>query len=177
MGSSAPPIARVLTSLGVLAGLATFAAHAQIPAPAELTLTGMTYASSRGDANEVVVEAAQARVLLGEERVDLEGVSARLGSLEDAHAGGMELACERGVLILGDRSFRGEGAVVGRTADGREFRTERMDYRHDRGLASSDDSVWIRDAAGSYRGGGFRYWVRENRFRLLGGAAVVQGAR
>jgi hypothetical protein len=33
----------------------------------------------------------------------------------------------------------------------------------------------IRDAFGTLRGAGFEYWVRENRFRLIGGASVVQG--
>ena len=38
---------------------------------------------------------------------------------------------------------------------------------------------WIRfesaEAAGWKGGGGFRYWVREDRFRLSGGARIVQG--
>ena len=38
----------------------------------------------------------------------------------------------------------------------------------------TDDPVLIVDEDGRYRGGGFRYFVNESRFRLLGGATVVQ---
>jgi hypothetical protein len=38
----------------------------------------------------------------------------------------------------------------------------------------TDEPVVIVDRSGSYRGGGFHYFVDEQRFRLEGGASVVQ---
>ncbi len=139
----------------------------------------MTYAASRGEASELVVEATEARVSPAEARVELEGVRARVGAAARGEGalgslGGLELSCERGTLRLDTRDFVADGRVQGHTGDGREFRTESLRYQHDRGLVATDSPVWIREAAGSYRGDGFRYWVRENRFRLLG-AKVVRG--
>lgn len=162
--------------------LAAAAAALAIPAfsqssGASVSIEGMSFALSRGGANELIVEAERAEVAAVGGGVALRAVYARLGSFAGASGGpgGLELRCATGTLDAGSGQFRAEGQVTGRTGDGREFRTERLDYRHDRGLVSSDAPVWIRDSAGTYRGGGFRYWVRENRFRLVGGASIVQG--
>ena len=45
---------------------------------------------------------------------------------------------------------------------------------HETGIVTTNAPVQITDKGGTYRGGGFRYFVRENRFRLMGGASVVQ---
>ena len=45
---------------------------------------------------------------------------------------------------------------------------------HEEGLLYTDEPVLITDANGTYEGGGFRYLVEERRFRLIGGARVVQ---
>jgi hypothetical protein len=39
---------------------------------------------------------------------------------------------------------------------------------------STNSPVEIRDETGTYRGGGFRYYIRENRFQLRRAATVVQ---
>lgn len=142
-----------------------------------LTLGGMSYALARGSASEVLIEAESAQVSPVDGRVELAGVRARLGSFAGAgsQVGGLELTCEGGTLDVDAREFQARGRVEGRTGDGRVFRTERLRYRHDQGVVATDAPVWIRDAAGTYRGGGFRYWVRENRFRLVGGASIVRG--
>ena len=49
-----------------------------------------------------------------------------------------------------------------------------MAYDETDGVLYTDDPVLIVDDGGSYRGGGFRYLVEEGRFKLLGGASVVQ---
>jgi hypothetical protein len=64
--------------------------------------------------------------------------------------------------------------VRGTTGDGKRFRTESLRYSHDKGLIETDSGVEITDETGSYRGGGFSYWVRENRFKLRRAATVVQ---
>jgi hypothetical protein len=162
--------------------IAFAAAAAALAAPAvaqrsaaSVSIEGMSYALSRGGANELIVEAERAEVAAAGGGVALHAVHARLGSFAGASRdlGGLELRCATGTLEAGSGQFRAEGQITGRTGDGREFRTERLEYRHDRGLVSTDAPVWIRDAAGTYRGGGFRYWVRENRFRLTGGASIV----
>jgi hypothetical protein len=88
--------------------------------------------------------------------------------------GALDMTCERGTFEMGSGDFLAEGDVQGTTGDGRQFRTERLRYQHQRGLVAPNAPVVIRDAAGTYRGGGFRYMVKENRFRLLGGATVEQ---
>lgn len=163
----------------VAAAAAFLAIHANAEAPtASLSIDRMSYALSRGGANELIVEADRAQLAQPDGSVELEGVRARLGSYAGAQAaaGGLEFRCEEGTLDPRSGQFRARGRIEGRTGDGRDFRTERLDYRHDQGLVSTDAPVWIRDAAGTYRGGGFRYWVRQNRFRLVGGASIVQAA-
>ena len=44
---------------------------------------------------------------------------------------------------------------------------------HEEGVLYTDAPVVVTESAGTYQGGGFRYEVRERRFRLLGGASVV----
>jgi hypothetical protein len=163
--------------------LACFAAAQTAPAAAEtppavgLTLEGMTYVLSHGDTTDLVVDAHRAEVSPSTGRVALAGVRAHIASLPGAapQAGGLELVCEHGELDLGTREFVARGRVAGRTPGGRTLRTERLRYRHERGLISSDAPVAMSDDSGEYRGGGFQYWVREDRFRLTGGARVVQG--
>lgn len=137
----------------------------------------MSYVLSRGDWVELVVEAHRAEVLPQAGRIELGGVRARIARLPGTapEAGGLEFVCERGSLDLAAREFVAQGRVAGRTPSGRTLRTQRLRYQHDRGLVSSAAPVALSDDSGEYRGGGFEYWVREDRFRLSGGARIVQG--
>lgn len=150
---------------------------AKTPRPVALRLDGMSYVLSRGGDVDLVIEAAHADVSPASGRVELSGVRARLGALAGgSHGlGGMELACERGSLDLDKREFIARGAVDGRLLDGRTLRTEQLRYEHARGFVSSDEPVALTDPSGAYRGGGFQYWVHQNRFRLIHGARIVQG--
>jgi LPS export ABC transporter protein LptC len=82
---------------------------------------------------------------------------------------------ERGSFDLGSGDLSAEGNVRGVTADGRHFETEHVVYRRETGRVSTRSPVVIKDEFGTIRGAGFEYWVRENRFRLIGGASVEQG--
>jgi Lipopolysaccharide-assembly, LptC-related len=137
----------------------------------------MSYVLSHGDAVELVVEAHRAEISPRSGRVALVGVRARIASPSGAApaAGGLELVCERGELDLETREFVASGGVAGRMQDGRTLHTERLRYRHAEGVVSSDAPVSMSDEAGEYRGRGFQYWVRADRFRLTGGARIVQG--
>lgn len=137
-----------------------------------LELGGMTYLASRGEKNEVVLEAEHAQILPEQDVAHLQVVHAVL----DSEGGGnLDMHCDRGTFELESGDFLAEGNVHGVTGGGRRFRTERLRYRHADALVTTEAPVEIRDAAGTYRGTGFRYHVRENRFRLMGGAQVIQG--
>lgn len=159
-------------ALAVAAALPGAARAAEPATRADVALQGMTFVSSRAGARDVVVEARRA-TLQPETNVAL---------LEDVHtifegrpgAPGFELHCDRGELRTTTNDFTASGNVRGRTSDGRSFTTEWVRYDHARGLAYTDAPVEITESGGSYQGGGFRYLVREQRFRLLGGASLVR---
>jgi LPS export ABC transporter protein LptC len=146
------------------------------PAAAEaplLDMIGMTFITSRADANELVLESRSARFDTGRQLAFLETVHALVSPSEEHE--GFEMTCDRGVLDLATNDFRFRGNVNGRTEDGRRFVADWVRYKNDEGLLYTDDSVLITEASGtSYRGGGFRYYVKERRFRLLGGATLLQ---
>lgn len=169
-----------LLVLAVLAPAAAATAQArgadEGPERITLQLGGMTYVASAGTANEMVIEAEHATIHPDAETAQLRAMRAVLAPAEPGagRSGGLDMTCDRGTFQLATGDFVAEGDVRGVTGDGRRFRTTHLRYHHEEGLVVADVPVEIRDAAGRYRGGGFRYWVRENRFRLSGGATVVQ---
>jgi len=144
----------------------------------DLSISGMTFVSSNGSENDAIVEAGGASMGRADRVAHLTVVHARVGTAAGATTGvegGLELHCDRGVFDVTSGDLTAEGNVRGVTADGRHFETERVVYRHDTGRVSTREPVVIKDAFGTIRGAGFEYWVRENRFRLIGGASVEQG--
>jgi LPS export ABC transporter protein LptC len=153
-------------------GSASAAGSEEGAAPA-LELGGMTFVVSQGAENEVVLVAEHARLETGEKLAYLTTVHLLLSP--DRDTPGLNMKCERGTINLETSDFDAEGNVHGTTGDGRRFRTERLRYKHGPGLVTTDSPVDIKDAAGTYTGnGGFRYYVRENRFQLRRAATVVQ---
>ena len=157
-----------------IGGLAAAAANARTPGVASsFTLRDMTYVASAEHGNELVLDAEWARLVPAERVAHLQNIRARLASAAPANGpGALDLRCDRGSFVLDSGDFEAEGHVRGVTGDGRRFRTSKLRYRRKPGLVSSDAPVVIQDETGTYRGGGFRYWVHENRFQLLGGADV-----
>ena len=143
------------------------------PVEAEVRLGGMTYVSSRGELNDMVLDAERARILPDREVAHLEGVRVRLVSATGGD-GGLDMTCDAGLFEFETGDFLAVGNVDGTTGDGRHFRTTRVRYKHEGALVTTDEPVEIRDETGTYRGGGFRYFLDENRFRMLGGASVIQ---
>jgi len=139
---------------------------------AVLDVTGMTFVGSRNDADDVVVRAETARFDTGEELAFLYTVHATVAGTEGRS--GFEVHCDSGELDLSTTDFVARGNVRGETDGGRRFVAEWVRYDHDEGLLFTDAPVLITDSAGSYRGGGFQYHMRDRRFRLMGGASVVQ---
>lgn len=137
-----------------------------------LHLRGMTFVASEGSANEIVLEAEIARFYPDREVADLEVVQVDVAPSADRT--GFSMRCETGQLNLATQDFIAIGDVEGTIEGGREFEARWVAYDEAQGLLYTDDPVLIRDRDGRYRGGGFRYFVREERFRLLGGATIVQ---
>jgi hypothetical protein len=137
-----------------------------------LTLRGMTFVSSQGSIHRIVVEAATAILYPDTNLVELQGgVHARLEGREGSES--LDLLCETGEYDLNTNDFLAVGDVVGRLADGRVFRGPWMRFRADEGLAFSDAPVEITDGAQTLVGQkGLRYWVRDERLQLRGGASV-----
>jgi len=137
-----------------------------------LDIEGLTFVASRGGSAGVIVWADTARFHTDEDTADLQRVRARVSLGSDPT--GFEVECDEGTLDLGRSAFDARGHVRGRTDDGRAFEADWVRYDHDEGVLYTDAPVLITESGTTLRGGGFRYFVRENRFRLLGGATVVQ---
>jgi LPS export ABC transporter protein LptC len=149
------------------------------PLEADLRIEGMTFVSSAGSESDAIVEAGSASLKRSDRVARLEAVHARVGKAAGATTsqslGGLDLQCDRGSFDLESGDLSAEGNVRGETADGRRFETEHVVYKRATGRVSTRSPVVIKDAFGTIRGAGFEYWVRENRFRLIGGASVEQG--
>ena len=137
-----------------------------------LNVEGMTFVASEGSANEVLLHAERAEfyperdvATLEEVEVEVAPGSGRLG---------FRMRCDEGELNLRTHAFLAEGHVVGTIEGDRQFEALWVAYDDAKGVLYTDDPVLIVDPDGRYRGGGFRYFVNEERFRLEGGATVVQ---
>jgi len=137
-----------------------------------LEVEQMTFVASRGPTRELVLRARHARIDTERERVFLDDVHALVES--GSNAGRFEIRCDSGELDLATNDFEASGNVRGQTDGDREFTAPWVKYDHGRGLLFTNAPVLISEDTISYRGGGLQYFVRERRFRLLGGASVVQ---
>lgn len=137
-----------------------------------LNVRGMTLVVTEGASNEIVLRAEIARVYPDREVADLERVTVEVAPGGDRV--GFEMRCDRGRLNISTQSFVAEGHVVGTIEGNRQFEALWVAYDETKGVLYTDEPVLIVDEGGRYQGGGFRYFVNEQRFRLQGGATVVQ---
>jgi len=137
-----------------------------------LHVEGMTFVASEASENEILLRAARARFYPDHQVADLEEVEVAVAPGRDRT--GFSMRCERGRLNLASQSFVAEGSVSGTIEGGRSFEARWVAYDDEKRVLYTDEPVVIVDRGGSYRGGGFRYFVDEQRFRLEGGASVVQ---
>ena len=137
-----------------------------------LHVRGMTFVASEGSSNEILLRAERARFYPDRQVADLEQVEVEVEPGDDRV--GFEMRCDRGQLNLSTQDFLAEGNVVGTIEGGRQFGALWVAYDEKEGILYTDEPVLIVDQDGRYRGGGFRYFVNEQRFRLQGGASVVQ---
>ncbi|MFO0687326.1 MAG: LPS export ABC transporter periplasmic protein LptC [Myxococcota bacterium] len=137
-----------------------------------LHVQGMTFVASEGSQNEIMVRAERARFYPARQVADLEEVHVSVAPGEGRT--GFEMRCEKGRLNLATQSFVAEGDVAGTIEGGRSFEARWVAYDDARRVLYTDEPVVIVEKGGSYRGGGFRYFVDEQRFRLEGGASIVR---
>jgi hypothetical protein len=137
-----------------------------------LHVRGMTFVASEASSNELILRAENARFYPDRQVADLETVYIEVAPGSDRV--GFEMRCDVGQLNLSTQDFVAEGNVVGTIEGGRRFEALWVVYDEARGVLYTDEPVLIVDQGGRYRGGGFRYFVNEQRFRLEGGASVVQ---
>lgn len=170
----------------ILLAASLFAAAISVPSAAEtpklgwlegdlgqvLHIRGMIFVASEGSANEILLRAERARFYPDRQLADLEQVEVEVTPADGGS--GFEMRCDRGQLNLSTRDFLAEGNVVGTIEGDLQFEALWVAYDEKKGILYTDEPVLIIDQGGSYRGGGFRYFVDEQRFRLQGGATVVQ---
>lgn len=132
----------------------------------------MTFIAAQDSENQV-------RVLADRARVDTEREIAHLSVVRTTVSDSVqvvyfEVSCDEGELDLATNDFIARGGVVGHTRQGLAFEADWLRYDHELGELYTDGPVVITESFGTYRGGGFRYDVKERRFRLHGGASMVQ---
>lgn len=154
------------------AGTSEVTGAQSVSATPTLDITGMTFVSSTTHEAEVVVHAERAQYRPDADLVDLTEVRASVATGSEGRK--LEIECDEGTLNLTSNSFWARGNVKGRTEDGRRFSAPWVRYDHAEALLFTDAPVLLTESGTTLRGGGFRYFVNEERFRLLGGATVVQ---
>jgi LPS export ABC transporter protein LptC len=177
---AAPPPRVVHSFVACLLMVATWPAMASAPDhgwlegdPGQiLRLLGMTFVASEGSDNEIVLHAERARFYPDHDVADLERVEVEVAP--GSGRVGFQMQCDRARLNLTSQDFVAEGNVVGTIQGGREFEALWVAYDEEDGILYTDEPVLITDEDGSYRGGGFRYFIHQQRFRLMGGASIVQ---
>ncbi len=138
----------------------------------ELEVTGMRFVRKLGPGDELVIQAAHARLLPDSDLAILEGVDAVV--TDSFKARRYEFRCDRAELNVKTSDIRAEGRVRGVTSAGHHYSAPWVHYDHQAGTLSSDASVEMIDDSGTFRGDGFRLHLQEGRFRLLGNVRVVQ---
>jgi hypothetical protein len=136
-----------------------------------LHVRGMTFVASEGSANEILLRSVTAEFYPEREVADLVDVEVQVAPGDGRL--GFQMRCDSGRLNLATQGFVAEGHVVGTIEEDRQFEALWVAYDEQKGVLYTDDPVLIVDQGGRYRGGGFRYFINEERFLLEGGATVV----
>lgn len=138
----------------------------------ELRATGMTFVGSRDDRSELVLHSETATFFPDRDVADLEKVRAVVTDEDDGDS--FRMTCERAELNVETNDFRAEGQVRGTTADGQKYSAPWVEYDHEAELLYTTAPIQMNDDTGSFRADGFRYYVNERRFEMLGNVSVEQ---
>jgi LPS export ABC transporter protein LptC len=167
------PFASRWTAFGLLTAVLVWGPQPIVAADAPvLRVTGMTFVGSRGALRELVLRSRTAIFRPEQGIAELEGVSAEVSEGEGGRS--FSMTCLRAELNVETQDFLAEGDVQGTTGDGREYSAPWVRYEHERGVLYTDAPVRMVDETGIFRGDGFRYYVKERRFQLLGNVSVEQ---
>lgn len=155
-----------------LLGPAAGDAGAATPAPG-LRVIGMTFVGSRGETSELIVRADNALFHPDTGMADLETVHATVSDHDEGES--FQMKCDNAELDVKTNDFTATGNVEGVTGDGQTYAAPWVRYDHENAMLFTDAPVVVTDAQGRFRGKGFRYYVDERRFELLGDVSVDQG--
>ena len=139
---------------------------------ADVVVEGMTFVASRGETNEFELRATHGLFVPGTRIAHLREMD--VVGAADLAGQAFAMRCDHGELDVETNDFLAEGNVEGTIADGREYSAPWVRYDHAKALLYTDAPVVLNDSTGTFRGDGFRYFVRERRFRLLGNVSLVQ---
>lgn len=156
---------------GITLALTSLASLAVADA-AVLQVTGMTFVSSHDSMREIVVRSLHAKFHTDTKVAELDGVQAEVS--EGDRGRSFSMTCKRAELDLEKNDFLAQGDVKGETEDGQHVFAPWIRYDHEKGVVFSDAPVRMTDRSGSFRGDGFRYLVKDRRFKLLGNVRVEQ---
>lgn len=157
---------------GSIGAIALIAGVARAQEATPLEVSGMTFVGTRGDGSEMVLRAERATFSPRSHLALLEQVQATARDPERGRA--FDIECERAELNLETNDFSAEGDVQGRTHAGERYSTPWVRYDRKQDLLYTDAQVKMENEGGRYSGDGFRYHVKEHRFRLLGNVRVEQ---
>jgi LPS export ABC transporter protein LptC len=132
----------------------------------------MTFVGSRGSDSELVVRATSALFHPDSGVADLDEVRATVSDGEKGES--FAMSCDTAELNVETNDFTATGNVEGVTGDGRRYSAPWVQYNHESSMLLTDAPVTVVDATSTLRGDGFRYYVDERRFELLGNVTVVQ---
>jgi hypothetical protein len=137
-----------------------------------LKVAGMTFVGSRGASSELVVHATTAHFFPESGMASLNDVRAVVTDAEKGKS--FEMRCDDAELNVKTNDFTATGNVEGVTGSGQHYSTPWVRYEHESAMLLTDASVVVVDQAGTFRGDGFRYYIEERRFKLLGNVSVEQ---
>lgn len=162
----------VFSLLSITLGVA--ASASADPSP-RLELEGMTFVASRENNDAVILRAERARFDTEAKKAYLRVVDAAIPARSGQR--GFQLRCDTGVVDLVSNDFEATGNVIGEADSGEHFETEWVRYDHEKGVFYTDVPVLITHRGTTLRGGGFNYDIAKRRFKLLGGARIVQDVK
>jgi LPS export ABC transporter protein LptC len=162
-----PP--RVFACFVTISSLALGFVHARAT---ELSGEGMTFVGSNGSERTVELRSRYATFLPAEGIAHLTDVEAEVSVLDEGIS--FTMHCEEADLDVESNDFVARGNVRGVTGGGQRYYAPWVQYSHEEGVLSTEAPVTMEDDSGNFSGDGFRYHLREKRFRLLGNVRVEQ---
>lgn len=120
----------------------------------------------------MVVRAERAFFQPDTEMADLEQVRAEVS--DDVEGESFRMTCDNAELNVETNDFEAKGNVQGVTGEGQHYSAPWVKYDHATAMLYTDASVLVVDDSVTLRGEGFRYYIDDRHFELLGNVTVEQ---